>query len=715
MLLAKSPAYGAVTLADHTAHVVATAEILAGRLGLDPPVARAGAILHDLGKAHPFFQQAVRGQADPADPMLDPHRHEISSLLILPLFPEAQWPVLVEMVAAHHKSVAGDLAGRGLLDLLETFGPDGVFERHAESFDDWAPEAALVAARFGVARAAPDRAGARAAFDFAVAHVKAMPPGWSEWRGLLMMADHFASAYVNEAADKAARLFEAPDLATFSARRSELFPLSTTPAHDPRPHTLLIAPTGAGKTEYLLRRCRGRVFYVLPFQASINAMYLRLAGDLLRAGVPADVRRLHAASMVPLHGEGEMGDETLQRHPGAAIKVMTPHQLACIAFGTAGHELMALDVRGADIVMDEVHVYSALTQTMVIEVVRRLVQLGCRVHIGSATIPSSLSDVLVDVLGASAVSEVRLDTPSLATYDRHVVHRERDFEAAFGAVRAAVAAGERIMLVANRVSTAQAWYARARTEFAQVPSMLIHSRYRRGDRAALEARITELEAAAGPALVVATQVVEVSLDISFDRMVTEAAPLDALIQRFGRVNRRRTPQSLGTLRPVHVIAPPASMRDVLPYDEDVVRRSWDVLPAGPLQTARLQALVDEVYPEVRPPAVTVHLMYQRGEPMMLQLEHRPRSALLDLLEIDALCVIVESNRAGYVVASAEERIQVEIPVPASFVWQLGGLERLAVGHRPVVVPDTWYDTSVGLRVVQRRDAHTAERMVPAIL
>jgi len=131
------------TLEQHTSHVVSATEAIAQSLlpeitGQEYQIASHGAILHDLGKAHPYFQASlvpgfVRNKHEAA------HRHEISSLLFLPLFAQDEWPQLIDMVTAHHKSLCatGGKRGRGLIDLVESYGEDAVFARHAEGWEDW--------------------------------------------------------------------------------------------------------------------------------------------------------------------------------------------------------------------------------------------------------------------------------------------------------------------------------------------------------------------------------------------------------------------------------------------------------------------------------------------------------------------------------------------------------------------------------------------------
>ena len=128
--------------------------------------------------------------------------------------------------------------------------------------------------------------------------------------------------------------------------------------------------------------------------------------------------------------------------------------------------------------------------------------------------------------------------------------------------------------------------------------MLIHGRFKRGCRALLEAKLLkEMNVGKEACIVVSTQVVEVSLDINFDLMVTECAALDALLQRLGRINRLRVEPACRTYKPIYVIQPLIGKKDVFPYDADILKKSYAVLPDGKLLKERqIQELLDEVYP-----------------------------------------------------------------------------------------------------------------------
>ncbi len=707
---AKSASHGgALSLRDHTQHVMEVAAAIARALGLDERLAVLSAALHDLGKAHPVFQRKLEKatlehqlkRRLPAEVNGIVHRHELSSLGFLPLLPRAEWPAVVDMVVAHHKPIrqaAGmnDTVGKGILDLDK--GSRTWLADHLEGWEEWAPQALAVLAELGIPTRDISREEARESILFALAHCKAKGDGWSEKRGLLMAADHFASALTDKAAEQLADLFKPPILTYFN-RKSDLYPLSLLAADQPQRHTLVVASTGAGKTDYLLRRCRGRVFYTLPFQASINAMYKRILHEKV---VPAvgSVRLLHATSQL-VESRGKV-EELLQPLVGASVKVLTPHQLAAVVFGTPGYEAVMLDVRGTDIILDEVHTYSAQAQAMVLEIVDALRRLDCRLHIGTATMPTPLYQELLRRLGGPAeVAQVQLASETVASFDRHRVHklaRDADNPAAWPVavdeiLAHAFAAGEKVLVICNTVFGAQQQYQRLRELFPDMKKhLLLHSRFRRGDRADRERRLEEEfdnPTVPGPCLVVSTQVVEVSLDISFDRMITEAAPLDALVQRFGRVNRRRTDETVKhkLIKPVHVLAPGPSY---LPYRAEIIKASFAQLPDGEvLHEQDLQQKIDAVYPKLEVLPISTHVIWDEARCKLRELCNNTRSVLVDALEIESSACILEKDYEKYIAKETpwQERVTLEIPVSwRSMRPHLGKYIRAEIGALPFVIP-----------------------------
>lgn len=698
-LLAKGAANGSVTLVDHTEHVLAAVEKLAHYCQFDEQdraAARWGAILHDMGKASPIFQKRLTVKRDTFDA---PYRHELGSLFFLPLVPEELQGRVIDMIVAHHRSIKGDPRAQGILDLEEEFGSvERVFDMHAEGWEEWSAEAISILEYFGLPVRPISREEAAEAFCAVLEHCRAKPKNSSQWKGLLVAADHLASSVNGEVYGVLERSFITPDLSWYHApsRRHELYPLSVVETADERPHTLVTAPTGAGKTDFLVRRCRGRVFYMLPFQASINAMFQRFCET-----VPGDdaVRLLHASSSLVLE-QNKLTERAIQNKAGAPLKVLTPYQIASIAFATRGYEAMLVDLQGCDVILDEIHTYTDISRAIVLRIIEVLKHYSCRIHVGTATMPGELKQKVLELLGPEQTYEVSLTEEQLDTFDRHVIHKIADLETAIPVVGSALQANQKVLLVMNQVRRAQELYDQLTEQFPGVPAMLIHSRFMRGQRASLEKQLKkEFDRGEGPCLVVSTQVVEVSLDISFDLMVTEAAPLDSLIQRFGRVNRRRSAQTLHRYKPVYVIAPGEEKGASLPYDHEIVQNSFAALPDGEvLHEREVQALIDEVFVDIKEVSIDLFSQFQDGLWLKKELAHGPRSVLIDAMEIEAACCIRESDKFRYPEAMAEERINLEIPVPLKSIRfrQMEQLRRC--GSDPFIVPDSAYDEILGLQL-----------------
>jgi CRISPR-associated endonuclease/helicase Cas3 len=209
--------------------------------------------------------------------------------------------------------------------------------------------------------------------------------------------------------------------------------------------------------------------------------------------------------------------------------------------------------------------------------------------------------------------------------------------------------GGRVLWVANTVERARqlAEVARERGLAAAIP---YHSRYRYGDRIRRHNAVMDAfrEAHHRPVLAVTTQVCEVSLDLSADLLVTDLAPVPALIQRLGRLNRRVTAEEPGRPRLAVVIEPPRPE----PYEKEEleVARDWLRL-LGP--EGRSQADLGEAF-EAIARDVPVRPVWSAW------LDGGPFSGPAPLREADATVLVVRSEDASACVDAAGRPIAREV-------------------------------------------------------
>lgn len=699
------------TLYNHLYHVRLSIEKFAECLDFDVEIAKMGAVFHDIGKASPIFQKRLVsgyriGQST--------FRHEIASCFFISLIKEKHHPQLIEMIIAHHKSIEGDKKLKGILDLEENEGD--VFESHIKAWDIWKPDALKILSAFGIKTRdiSYDEAhdNYRKVLNYCETRVK--DSGYSRWRGLLMSADHFASALSEFTNDYLKNTFKKPVL-NFYNRKSDFYPLSLKKAISEKPHTIVVACTGAGKTDYLFRRCKGRIFYTLPFQASINAMYQRVKNELLPSNPDLDIRMLHSSSKIAVNDESKEVI-VLQRLIGSSVKILTPYQLASIIFATRGFESQIEDIKGCDVILDEVHTYTGVSKAIALKIVEALNYFGCRIHIGTATMSSSLYEKIITLLGENSIEQVSLDKAELGKFDRHKLFKINSWEDSDQIIADAVKNKQKVLLICNRVKSAQDVLIRVKNLFPDIPSLLIHSRFKRGNRYEKEKKLLGVDKNGQPTgefntsldacIVVSTQVIEVSLDISFDLMITETAPVDSLIQRFGRVNRKRSSSTIGVYKPIYLIAPPEDKKEAAPYDLEILKNSFEVMEHNSiLHESDYQIKIDRVFPEISSLSIETHTAFKGdGKWNIGALTHRNNSILLDLLEIDSVNCIIESDCEKYRDANYKEQTMIEIPVR---YYSVKDFYQLNYGSDPFVIPDQGYSDELGLEIDKAKSNQTA--------
>jgi CRISPR-associated endonuclease/helicase Cas3 len=581
-VLAKSTAHSPLgrpeTLTEHSLQVRRAADDLAERIGSPGLLAkwpgfwawvRAAALLHDAGKVAEGFQRRLRPRGE-----LWGERHEVLSLAFVHLLtrslPERDQQMIAAGVVFHHRALTGEDGLTRMYppdaDWAAKFGRQVPISRRAAAL-------AWFARELGVEVPADDRKLWELARDaFGQVRIR-----WSGevtpeeglqavlLQGAVVLADRSASAHV-----PLHTRMPLPNRYVTSLARP--YPHQVK-ASEHIGHLIVRAPTGSGKTETGLSWAsrqlddmpgHPRLIWLLPYRASIDAARLRFIEDL--GAEPGEIAILHSTAAQSLLAEctgddGPAGREHARkaRAQRAAmrlfaqrVRVATPHQLLRAALAGPAHSAGLIEQANALMVLDELHAYDPVVFGRICAAMRLWARLGSRVCVLSATLARPMVDLVRESLGPSPVEIV--DAPPGVAPDRHrlVLDEEAiDSPASLDRIRRWLAEGHGVLVVANTVARAQRLYQALRSAALEAhpgdedAAILLHSRFRHKDRDAIEKRIRqrypERDEHGGErrgGLVVATQALEVSLCLDFDRGVSELAPVEAIAQRAGRVNRR---------------------------------------------------------------------------------------------------------------------------------------------------------------------------------
>lgn len=342
------------------------------------------------------------------------------------------------------------------------------------------------------------------------------------------------------------------------------------------------APMGMGKTEAALAAayqllCSGHasgIYFALPTQATSNRIHERLS-DFVNRICPnvLSTRLIHANSWLleklvqpKFISAAEKDEDTRQGRDWFA----SPKRALIAPFGVGTIDQALLSIvaskhffvrrfalAGKVVIIDEVHSYDVYTGTLVGKLCEELEMLGCTVIILSATLTKARRNTLLKVvsseskddsyplisgklLGGEPLKPESTEAPK-AKEIKIVFPTEE--EALSNAVEKAQQ-GACILWVCNTVSRSQQIYRQLSEIISKTVSLgLIHSQFPFFQRQVLEeywmsALGKEVKKRQG-CILVSTQIVEQSVDLDADLMITELAPTDMLLQRMGRLWRHQ--------------------------------------------------------------------------------------------------------------------------------------------------------------------------------
>lgn len=421
---------------------------------------------------------------------------------------------------------------------------------------------------------------------------------------------------------------------------------------------ILEAPTGIGKTEAAffladqwLQNSGGRGIYIaMPTMATSNQMFNRTA-QFLKHRFPDSLVNLQL-----VHGQALLDDSFLalrlaqigdEESDGvAALEWFTSSKKALLApFGVGTVDQTFLSVlqsrffflrlfglEGKVIIFDEVHAYDTYMSVLFENLLGWLRTVGASVIILSATLPNTARRRLVAAYaGVEAVDQGEIPSyprltvqspdsnevvplPSISEDARTVgiSWLDQTPEGILQYLRKELQNGGCAAVICNTVTRSQEIYKLIKEAALVEPEncILFHARFPFAWRKEIEDRVLNKFSRNGQrperAVVVATQVIEQSLDLDFDLMVSDLAPVDLLIQRAGRLWRHK-----GRIRPPNLAQPllavarpalddsgwPSFGSDEFVYSRHTLERTWIVLRQRSAMTlpAETGALIEAVY------------------------------------------------------------------------------------------------------------------------
>lgn len=360
-------------------------------------------------------------------------------------------------------------------------------------------------------------------------------------KGLLNRIDYAASAYV-EVEKKNDFLEE--ELENFKKKKlkiSEWNKMQKFMAKNKERNVILKAQTGLGKTEAgFLWIGNGKGFFTLPLKSATNSIFERLTNQIISTENKRKIGLLHS-NFKDVYIENYDGNEseilkyiTSTRQFSLPIAICTIDQLFDFVFKAAGFEMKLATLSYSKIVIDEIQMYSPELTGYLLFGLKQITEFGGKFSVITATFPPVLNHFLkklkIDFIESENFIEDKirhsvkvLDEEMNAEFIDKIYQKNKNLK---------------ILVVCNTIKKANEIYEKL-NETKNVNINLIHSRFINSDRKKKEEEIFEFASSTESGIWIGTQVIEVSLDIDFDILITELSDLNGLFQRMGRCYRKR--------------------------------------------------------------------------------------------------------------------------------------------------------------------------------
>lgn len=346
-------------------------------------------------------------------------------------------------------------------------------------------------------------------------------------------------------------------------------------------HTILVAPTGSGKTEFAFlwaaQDKRRKLIYTLPLRVALNDIYnIRLKEKYLKSFSDFDkfVNLLHSTAFLEYISElkNESIDienkENSSKLLNSALILSTADQVLLSSLFYYGFDKVFSIYPYSSFVIDEIQSYTPEMIAVILKTLHHIDELGGRILIMTATLPpflektfkleginlsnkfQNLEEQVKNI--ADEVKNFNLKRHKLKVIEDSLIEiTKQDKNYLYKANEDVISEiknkskNNNILIIFNNIGKAIEFYKKLCENLNNKDNnkekiFLLHSRLLEKEKREKICSIKEkLENGEKGLILISTQIVEASVDIDFDLLYTEISPIDSQIQRWGRIYRNR--------------------------------------------------------------------------------------------------------------------------------------------------------------------------------
>ncbi len=360
---------------------------------------------------------------------------------------------------------------------------------------------------------------------------------------------------------------------------------------------IISAPCGRGKTEASLlaalniikKHHKNKIIFALPTQLTSNAMFDRLREIVGKENVGI----YHGMSRFLHYDDEDIEDKDVRdiTYSGKvfekAVTVTTiDHLIYSLVHGYKQADFAFGNLLNSVIILDEIHYYEKRTLEHIIDAIKILNEINISNIIMSGTLPQFITDKLFEI--NHDYKDNFIEDEEGMKYTPFLINKEEKFitDSIDGIKEIYINKKSNQIIILNTIQRAQDMY--NQLSFCK-NKILLHSMLTYEDRIEKEKKIELKKHDPEPWIIVSTQAVEISVDISCDVMHSEIAPVDAIGQRGGRLNRGGKHHNNKNVMHVYPV------KNEKPYGNELLNNTMNILPQGEVCYREIKGFCNEIY------------------------------------------------------------------------------------------------------------------------